>query len=64
MRLWQLLVEELGIKSGQMFWPVRIAVSGQLVTPGGAAEIAEVLGKEETIARIKTGIERLSAAVQ
>lgn len=58
------LVEELGIKSGQMFWPVRIAVSGQLVTPGGAAEIAEVLGKEETIARIKTGIERLSAAVQ
>lgn len=57
------LAEQLGIKSGQMFWPIRIAVSGQLVTPGGAVEIAEVLGKEETIRRIKTGIERLSAAV-
>lgn len=58
------LVEQLGIKNGQMFWPVRIAISGQLVTPGGASEIAEVLGKEETIRRMKIGIERLSAALQ
>ncbi|NLX77322.1 MAG: glutamate--tRNA ligase [Clostridiaceae bacterium] len=57
------LVEELQIKSGQMFWPVRIAVSGQLVTPGGAVEIAEVLGRKETLRRINIGIERLSAVV-
>jgi len=57
------LTEQLQLKSGQMFWPIRIAVSGQLVTPGGAVEIAEVLGKEETIRRINIGIERLSAAV-
>ena len=47
------LVKELEIKNGQMFWPVRIAISGQLVTPGVAIEIAEVLGKDESIRRIK-----------
>ncbi|HEY8421339.1 MAG TPA: glutamate--tRNA ligase [Thermoclostridium sp.] len=57
------LAEEQELKSGQVFWPLRIAVSGQLVTPGGAVEIAEVLGKEETIRRINIGIERLSAVV-
>ena len=58
------LVKELEIKNGQMFWPVRIAISGQLVTPGGAIDIAEVLGKDESIRRINIAIERLRAATQ
>lgn len=58
------LVERLGIKNGQMLWPVRTAISGWEVTPGGAIEIADILGKAETIRRIKIGIERLESALQ
>jgi glutamyl-tRNA synthetase len=54
------LVEKMGIKNGQMLWPIRTAISGKDVTPGGAIEIAEILGKEETINRIKAGIVKLS----
>ena len=54
------LIERMGIKNSQMLWPIRIAISGKLVTPGGAIEIADILGKEETIRRIKIGIEKLS----
>jgi glutamyl-tRNA synthetase len=54
------LVETLGIKNGQMLWPIRTAISGKAATPGGAFEIAEILGKDETIKRIKIGIEKLS----
>ncbi len=57
------LVERLGIKNGQMLWPVRTAISGWEVTPGGAIEIADILGKSETLRRIRTGIERLKKAV-
>ncbi len=53
------LVEQLGIKNGQLLWPIRTAISGKEVTPGGAIEIADILGKEETIRRIRTGIEKL-----
>ena len=53
------LVAELGIKNGQMLWPIRTALSGKAFTPGGAFEIAEILGKEESIKRIKKGIELL-----
>lgn len=53
------LVEQLGIKNSQMLWPIRTAISGKDVTPGGAIEIADILGKEETIRRIKIGIEKL-----
>lgn len=53
------LVQNLGIKNGQMLWPVRTAVSGKPVTPGGAIELADILGKEETLRRIKIGIEML-----
>ena len=42
-------------------WPVRTAVSGKQMTPGGATEIMEVLGKEESIKRIKAAIEKLSS---
>lgn len=56
------LVQQLGIKNGQMLWPVRTAISGKEVTPGGAIEIADILGKEETIKRIRIGIEKLKEA--
>ncbi len=41
-------------------WPVRTAVSGKQMTPGGATEIMEVIGKEESIKRLKAAIEKLS----
>ena len=55
------LVTTLGIKNGQMLWPIRTALSGWEVTPGGAMEIAEILGREESLRRIRIGIERLEA---
>lgn len=54
------LIKEMGIKNGQMFWPVRTALSGEPTSPCGASELAELLGKEDTIARINKGIEMLS----
>ncbi len=56
-------VAEKGIKNGQGLWPVRTAVSGKQMTPGGAFEIMEILGKEESLRRIKVGIEKLEKAV-
>ncbi len=53
-------VENKGIKNGTGLWPIRTAVSGKQMTPGGAFEIMEILGKAETIRRIKIGIEKLS----
>ena len=52
--------EEKGYKSGYVMWPVRTAVSGKQNTPGGATEIMEVLGKAESVERIKNAIELLS----
>ena len=52
--------KEKGYKNGYVLWPVRTAVSGKQMTPAGATEIMELLGKEETIARVKKGIEKLS----
>lgn len=49
-----------GIKTGAVMWPVRIALSGLASTPGGATEIAEILGKEETMRRIKAALEKLA----
>ena len=54
------LAEELGVKNAKVMWPVRIAIAGKAVTPGGAVEIAHILGKEESLARMKRGIEKLS----
>ena len=56
-------VAEKGIKNGVALWPVRTAVSGKQMTPGGAYEIMSILGKEESLRRIRIGIEKLSAAV-
>ncbi len=52
-------IEEKGIKNGQGLWPVRTAVSGKQMTPGGAYEIMEILGKEESVRRVKKAIEML-----
>ena len=54
------LVEEMGVKNGQVLYPLRVAVSGKSFTPGGGVELASILGKEETIKRIEKGIEKLS----
>jgi len=54
------LVTELGIKNGQLLWPVRTALSGKPTSPGGAMELADILGKEESLKRIEKGIELLS----
>ncbi|MDL2302756.1 glutamate--tRNA ligase [Lachnospiraceae bacterium OttesenSCG-928-D06] len=52
-------VAEKECKNGYVMWPVRTAVSGKQMTPAGATEIMEVLGKEESLKRIKKGIELL-----
>ena len=49
-----------GLKNGAVLWPLRIAISGQASTPGGAIEIAWLLGKEETLRRVDDGLARLS----
>lgn len=53
-------VSEKGYKTGYVMWPIRTAVSGKQMTPAGATEIMEVLGKEESLIRIRKGIELLS----
>ncbi len=53
------LAESLEVKNATLMWPVRIAVAGKAVTPGGAVEICRILGKDETIRRINIGIEKL-----
>ncbi len=53
------LAARLGVKNGTVMWPVRIAASGLQVTPGGAIEILEILGKEESLKRLENGIKKL-----
>ena len=55
-------VEEKGVKNGYVMWPIRTAVSGKQMTPAGATEIMEVIGKDETLKRIRKGIELLENA--
>ena len=54
-------VAEKGYKTGFVMWPIRTALSGKQMTPAGATEILEVLGKEESLRRIQKGIEMLEA---
>lgn len=56
--------QEKGYKNGQVMWPIRTALSGKQMTPAGATEILEVLGKEESIRRIQNGIALLETVVQ
>ena len=51
------------IKNGRALWPIRTAVSGKQMTPGGAYEIMEILGKEESLKRIRAGIAKLEEDV-
>lgn len=55
------LVQTLGIKNGQLLFPVRIALTGKAFTPGGAIEIAAILGKEESLKRLDSSIAQLEA---
>ncbi|TGY96872.1 glutamate--tRNA ligase [Petralouisia muris] len=52
-------VKDKGCKNGYAMWPVRTAVSGKQMTPGGATELMEVLGREESVARLKAAIVKL-----
>ena len=54
------LAEKEGLKNGQILYPVRIALSGKETTPGGATELAVILGKEESLKRIKDAIAKLA----
>ena len=54
-------IAEAGLKNGAVLWPLRIAISGLASTPGGAVEIAWLLGKEETLRRLDQGLEKLRA---
>ena len=56
------LAEGLEVKNATLMWPLRIAVAGKSVTPGGAVEICHILGKHETVRRLKLGIEKLKNA--
>ena len=53
------LAESLGVKNATLMWPVRIAAAGKQVTPGGAVEICHILGKEETLRRLRLGLSKL-----
>ena len=54
------LIERLGIKNALLLWPLRIAIAGKTVTPGGAVEICYILGRDETIERVRHGIKKLT----
>ena len=56
------LVARLGVKNGTILWPLRVAVSGKQFTPGGGIEIAALLGKQDSLARIDTALSRLEQA--
>ena len=55
------LAQQLEVKNATLMWPVRIAAAGKLVTPGGAVEICQILGKDETLRRLRAGLAMLNA---
>ena len=57
------MAEKCECKNAKVMWPVRIAAAGKAVTPGGAVEICRILGKDETLRRMRVGIEKLEEAV-
>src|SRR5699024_3600236 len=54
------LAAQLGVKNGLLLWPLRVALSGKPSTPGGATELAALLGKDETLARVRAALEKLA----
>lgn len=57
------IVERRGVKNGLVLWPIRVALSGKSFTPGGAIELAVILGRNDALSRIKTAIKRLSESI-
>ena len=55
------LAASLEVKNATLMWPVRIAAAGKLVTPGGAVEICRILGRDETLRRLRSGLGKLTA---
>jgi len=53
------LAEKLEVKNATLMWPLRIAIAGKAVTPGGAVELCHILGKDEVIRRMKIGMDKL-----
>jgi len=53
------LAEKLEVKNATLMWPLRIAIAGKAVTPGGAVELCHILGRDEVIRRIKIGMDKL-----
>ena len=56
------LAGQLGVKNATLMWPVRIAAAGKLVTPGGAVELCRILGRDETLRRLRAGLAKLENA--
>lgn len=56
-------IKENGVKTGYVLWPLRTAVSGKQTTPAGATEIMEVIGKEETLARVRAAVDKLQREI-
>ena len=54
------LAQNLGVKNGKVLWPARVALTGLAATPGGASEVAEILGKDETLRRLDLAIAALN----
>ncbi len=54
------MAEKMKVKNAKVMWPVRIAAAGKAVTPGGAVEICRILGREETLRRLNTALEKLA----
>ncbi len=57
------LIEKRGVKSGVILWPLRTALSGKQFTPGGGVELADIFGREESLRRIRKGIELLEKSI-
>jgi len=55
------LAAALEVKNATLMWPVRIAAAGKMVTPGGAVEVCHILGKDETLRRLRLGMDKLKA---
>lgn len=55
--------KEKGYKTGYIMWPIRTALSGKQMTPAGATEILEIIGKEESLKRLNAAVEKLQAAL-
>ena len=54
------MAQEKELKNGTVMWPVRIAAAGKTVTPGGAVEILDILGREEALARLEAGLAKFA----